>query len=137
MVLGRDCGHDRPSGPEIRVPGGLHFRAAPGTTLSVPLLDALTSAAQAQPAHHAVERWCRVADDATHHQGHDIAAVGTVHHDDVLAHEAPSLVHVGLITACHTFVFNDFRHEPNSMRHIAWQPVCSHDDGGYTPRFGV
>ena len=85
--------------PEFPFRGVFHFPSAFGACVSVPDADVLAAAVGAKATHGAVERWCHVANDATHHQVLYGVAVGARHRDDFLAEESAPFVAVGFIAA--------------------------------------
>lgn len=103
-------GSSRTSCPELVAAGVGHGSATARTGVAVPFGYAGTAAPEAEAAHFAAERWCRVAYHASHHERLQRVAVGASHRCDVLAHESAALIDVGLIAAGGTPVYLFSRH---------------------------
>jgi hypothetical protein len=105
--------------PKFAIAGGLHSRFAFGTGVEIPFLYSVAPTLQTQASYNAAEGWRGVADDTTHYQWLDGAAVRTAHHYNVLSHKAASFIYVCRISALHTLILNDPTHIVDKQKDIA------------------
>ena len=104
--------------PEFLFPGFFHFSLALGTGLLVPYTDVITATLQTEATYLASVRRSHIGNDTTHHNVLDSLAVRAEHGRNLLTEQTTSLIHLGLVAAGLTAIFQFPCHLFNSSDHF-------------------
>ncbi len=91
--------------PKLLVASGFHSFLALGTGAFIPYPDAVATAVQTQASHLTPIRRCHIGDDAANHKVLDRLAVWARHSRNLLSEEPSPFIHLGLIAASTTAIF--------------------------------
>lgn len=129
------CSIKRRLCPELYIICWNHFLATTWTSMTIPFNNIFASTLQTESIGKSLEWWCSIANNTADHQRLNSAAVRAAHHDDMLTHEAVSLVYLSFIATTHTFIFIHPCHGSNRSQDIVVPPWYSHDGDEYIQCF--